>query len=130
MTTPSSIARLLALCLSILVAFALPAADVYSFPFQDNLGFGYGPNDAVQNVLRFQPVIPIRLGPVNLVTGTIIPILSRPTPAHTWDSLLCRSMPTWSMAGLHSPAALTAFELWGSRATTVEVVGSRFLTST
>ncbi len=36
-------------------------------------------------------------------------------------------MPTWSMAGLHSPAALTAFELWGSRVTTVEVVASRLI---
>jgi len=34
------------------------------------------------------------------------------------------------MAGLHPPAALTAFELWGFRATTVEVVASRFMTST
>jgi hypothetical protein len=35
-----------------------------------------------------------------------------------------------SMAGLHPPAALTAFGLWGFRATTVEVVASRFMTST
>jgi hypothetical protein len=58
-----------------------PVADLYSFPFQDNLGFGYGPNGAVQNVLNFQPVIPIHLGAVNLITRTIIPIVSQPTLA-------------------------------------------------
>ena len=46
---------------------------------------------------------------------------------HTGDSLLCTSMPTSSLAGLHSPAALTAFEWWGFRATTVEAVASRLV---
>ena len=56
-----------------------PVADIYSFPFQDNIGLGYGPNSAVQNVLNFQPVIPIHLGPVNLITRTIIPIVTQPS---------------------------------------------------
>jgi hypothetical protein len=56
-----------------------PVANVYSFPFQDNVGLGYGPNNAVQNVLNFQPVIPIHLGPVNLITRTIIPIVTQPS---------------------------------------------------
>jgi len=56
-----------------------PVADLYSFPFQDNIGLGYGPNDAVQNVLNFQPVIPIHLGPVNVITRTIIPIVTQPS---------------------------------------------------
>jgi hypothetical protein len=56
-----------------------PVADLYSFPFQDNIGFNYGPNQAVQNVLNFQPVIPIHLGPdVNLITRTILPIVTQP----------------------------------------------------
>jgi hypothetical protein len=58
-----------------------PIADAYSFPFQDNIGLGYGPNNAVQNVLNFQPVIPIHLGPVNVITRTIVPIISQPTLA-------------------------------------------------
>jgi hypothetical protein len=56
-----------------------PVADLYSFPFQDNIGFNYGPNQAVQNVLNFQPVIPIHLGPVNLITRTIFPIVTQPS---------------------------------------------------
>jgi hypothetical protein len=35
-----------------------PVADIYSFPFQDNIGLDYGPEKGVQNVLNFQPVIP------------------------------------------------------------------------
>jgi hypothetical protein len=56
-----------------------PVADIYSFPFQDNVGFGYGPNGAVQNVLNFQPVIPVHLGALNLITRTIVPIVTQPS---------------------------------------------------
>lgn len=56
-----------------------PVADIYSFPFQDNLGLNYGPNKQVQNVLNFQPVIPIHAGPVNIIARTIIPLVSTPS---------------------------------------------------
>jgi hypothetical protein len=56
-----------------------PVADVYSFPFQDNIGLNYGPNKGVQNVLNFQPVIPIHAGPVNIIARTIIPLVSNPS---------------------------------------------------
>jgi hypothetical protein len=103
MSTASRISRFLAVCLAVPLACATfaeeasnatskerteeelakavqnPVADIYSFPFQDNIGFGYGPNGAVQNVLNFQPVIPIHLGPVNVITRTIVPIISQPT---------------------------------------------------
>jgi hypothetical protein len=55
-----------------------PVADVYSFPFQDNIGLNYGPEKGVQNVLNFQPVIPIHAGPVNIITRTIIPLITNP----------------------------------------------------
>jgi hypothetical protein len=55
-----------------------PVADVYSFPFQDNIGLNYGPDKGVQNVLNFQPVIPIHAGPVNIITRTIIPLITTP----------------------------------------------------
>ena len=38
-----------------------PVANLISFQFQDNLGFGYGPDNAAQNILNFRPVIPIHL---------------------------------------------------------------------
>ncbi len=56
-----------------------PVADIYSFPFQDNIGLNYGPNKQVQNVLNFQPVIPIHAGPVNIIARTIIPLVSNPS---------------------------------------------------
>jgi hypothetical protein len=56
-----------------------PVADIYSFPFQDNIGLNYGPNKGVQNVLNFQPVIPIHAGPVNVITRTIIPLVTQPS---------------------------------------------------
>src|SRR5271165_922509 len=55
-----------------------PVADLYSFPFQDNIGLNYGPNKVVQNVLNFQPVIPIHAGPVNIITRTIVPLVWQP----------------------------------------------------
>jgi hypothetical protein len=55
-----------------------PVADIYSFPFQDNIGLNYGPEKGVQNVLNFQPVIPIHAGPINIITRTIIPLISNP----------------------------------------------------
>jgi hypothetical protein len=58
-----------------------PVADIYSFPFQDNLNFNYGPNQQVQNVFNFQPVIPIHAGPVNIITRTIVPVISNTIPA-------------------------------------------------
>jgi hypothetical protein len=56
-----------------------PVADLYSFPFQDNIGFNYGPTQAVQNVMNFQPVIPLHFGPLNVITRTIFPIITQPS---------------------------------------------------
>ena len=58
-----------------------PIADIYSFPFQDNLSPNYGKEKiyGVQNVLNFQPVIPIHAGPVNIIARTIIPLVTNPS---------------------------------------------------
>ena len=55
-----------------------PIASLISLPFQNNTTFNMGPNDRNQNVLNIQPVIPINLGPVNLITRTIVPVVYRP----------------------------------------------------
>ncbi len=56
-----------------------PVADLISLPFQNNTNFGLGPNDnKEQNILNIQPVIPINLGPVNLINRTIAPIIYQP----------------------------------------------------
>ena len=55
-----------------------PVADLISVPFESNTNFGVGPSNAVQEVLNIQPVIPIHLGTFNLITRTIIPLISQP----------------------------------------------------
>jgi hypothetical protein len=43
------------------------------------MNFGYGPNDHIQNVLNIQPVVPFSLNEDwNLVTRTILPLISQP----------------------------------------------------
>jgi hypothetical protein len=57
-----------------------PVADLISIPFQNNINFGVGPKDNVQNILNVQPVIPIDAGDrFNVITRTILPIVSSPT---------------------------------------------------
>lgn len=57
-----------------------PIANMISLPFQNNTNFEIGPDeDEVQNVLNIQPVIPFTINENwNLITRTIIPILSQP----------------------------------------------------
>ncbi len=53
-----------------------PVADMISFPMQNNTNFGVGPNQRVQDVLNFQPVIPFHLNAKwNLITRTILPVV-------------------------------------------------------
>ena len=58
-----------------------PVADMISIPFQDDIGFGYGPgNKGTQNVLNIQPVIPLHVTEDwNVITRTILPIVSQPS---------------------------------------------------
>lgn len=57
-----------------------PIANLISLPFQNNTTFGMGPNDdRTLNVLNIQPVVPFRLSEeFNLVTRTILPVISQP----------------------------------------------------
>ena len=56
-----------------------PVANLISVQFQDNLGFGYGPYNAAQNLLNFQPVIPIHLNQDwTLITRWVSPIVYQP----------------------------------------------------
>lgn len=59
-----------------------PVAKMVSVPFQNNFNFGIGPNNAMQYVLNFQPVIPFSLNEDwNLITRTILPTIDIPSPA-------------------------------------------------
>ena len=56
-----------------------PIADLISLPLQNNINFGVGPDDDVQNVLNIQPVIPVKLSENwSLITRTIAPVIYQP----------------------------------------------------
>jgi len=53
-----------------------------SFPIQNNTNFGIGPYSRDQDVLNFQPVIPLHLtAKWNLITRTILPVVWQPNPS-------------------------------------------------
>jgi len=52
---------------------ANPIANLMSFPLQNNTNFDIGPFNRTNNVLNFQPVIPLADG--KIITRTIIPIV-------------------------------------------------------
>jgi hypothetical protein len=58
-----------------------PVGDLVSLPFQNNMQFGVGPDDRVLDVLNIQPVYPFKLNDDwNLITRTILPVISSPGP--------------------------------------------------
>jgi hypothetical protein len=66
-----------------------PIANLISVPFQNNLTPGMGPDeDNTLNVLNIQPVVPFALSKdLTLVTRTILPVLSQPTPTGTQNGI-------------------------------------------
>ncbi len=66
---------------------ANPVASLVSVPFQSNLDFGIGANDAMRYTLNVQPVVPFGLNADwNLVTRTILPVIDAESPAPGVDS--------------------------------------------
>lgn len=56
-----------------------PVAAMISVPFQNNINFDVGPEEKTQNILNIQPIIPFNLNENwNLITRTIIPVISQP----------------------------------------------------
>ena len=56
-----------------------PIANMISVPFQYNMNFDTGPLDKTQHLLNIQPVYPVKLNADwNLITRTIVPVLSQP----------------------------------------------------
>ncbi|MFC1531472.1 neuromedin U [Gemmatimonadota bacterium] len=51
-----------------------PIANIYSLPLQNNTSFGVGPNEATNNTLNIQPVLPVTIGKVNLINRFILPV--------------------------------------------------------
>ncbi len=60
-----------------------PVANMISVPFQNNFNFDVGPLDRTEYILNIQPVIPFSLNEEwNVITRTIIPIVSEPAFLH------------------------------------------------
>ena len=63
-----------------------PVADLISLPFQNNTSYKFGPRERTQNVTNIQPVIPISINEDwNLITRTILPVISQPSFARGQD---------------------------------------------
>lgn len=89
-----------------------PIGDLYSFPFQSNTNFGFGPHNGTQDILNVQPVIPIHLTPDwNVITRTILPLVWSPDLAPI-PSVPFGTGPVIASAFL-SPAKTTNGWLWG-----------------
>src|SRR3954465_13273088 len=57
-----------------------PIGDLYSFPFQGNTNFSYGPNKGPQEILNAQPVTPPHAHP--RIPPHVAPRLEHPPPHH------------------------------------------------
>jgi hypothetical protein len=89
-----------------------PIGDLYSFPFQSNTNFNYGPHNGTQENLNIQPVIPIHINQDwTIITRTILPLIWQPSlaPAHT---VPFGTGPT-SFSAFLSPANPVNGWLWG-----------------
>jgi hypothetical protein len=57
---------------------ANPIASLISVPFQNNTFYGMGSYNGTQNIMNFQPVIPIKLNEDwNVITRVILPIVTQ-----------------------------------------------------
>jgi hypothetical protein len=59
-----------------------PIASVINVPLQNNTNLNVGPESGTLNVLNVQPVVPASIDQNwNIITRTILPVISSPTPA-------------------------------------------------
>jgi hypothetical protein len=90
-----------------------PIGDLYSFPFQNNTNFNYGPNKGTQNILNVQPVIPIHVNEDwNIITRTILPLIWQPSLQPNAQTVPFGTGPTTFSAFL-SPSKTVNGWLWG-----------------
>jgi hypothetical protein len=86
-----------------------PIANLVSLPFQDNTDFDIGTFNRTKNTLNINPVLPFTLGKsVNLITRTIIPIITQPVGADESTT----GLSDINLSLLFTPAKPGAF-IWG-----------------
>lgn len=55
-----------------------PLAKLMSIPFQNNMVWGIGPNDGSQNILNFQPVIPVSISrSITIINRIVFPVVAQ-----------------------------------------------------
>lgn len=55
-----------------------PVSNIISVPFQNNTVWGIGPNNGSQNILNFQPVIPLKITKgISMINRLVLPIISQ-----------------------------------------------------
>jgi hypothetical protein len=55
-----------------------PLSEAYRLPLQDNTTFRIGANNSIQNILNFQPVIPLEFEKFNIIGRFVVPFVSTP----------------------------------------------------
>jgi hypothetical protein len=89
-----------------------PIGDLYSFPFQSNTNFGYGPHGGTQELLNVQPVIPFHVTEDwNIITRTILPLVWNPDLSPVPTAAFGTGPTTFS--AFLSPAKPVNGWLWG-----------------
>lgn len=100
---------------------ANPIASLISVPFQNNTYYGIGAYKGTQNVLNFQPVIPVKINKDwNLITRVIVPIVTQYNV--TGENTSQSGLSDITASGFFSPAQTHNGLTWG--------VGSAFLIPT
>ena len=87
-----------------------PIGNVYSFAFQDNIDFKVGSNEATNNTLNIQPVLPVTVGNVNWINRTIIPVKTQGEVTAGLETVTGLGDITYQ--GIFSPAA-PGKVIWG-----------------
>ena len=92
-----------------------PIADMISLPFQSNTNFDVGPLKKTQEILNIQPVYPINLNSDwNLVTRTIMPVISQPAFTPSQDREF--GLGDIQFSAFLSPKQATGGWVWGAGA--------------
>ncbi len=88
-----------------------PVGNLISIPIQNNTNLNFGPEESIQNITNIQPVIPISVNADwNIVTRTILPIISNPSLAPGDDRT--SGIGDLQLTGFLSPAVPGKY-IWG-----------------
>jgi hypothetical protein len=102
-----------------------PISDLISLPIQNNFTSFTGPEDGILNILNIQPVIPVRVGSLNVINRIILPIVTVPAVTLGGDGTTGLGDINYQL--FFSPAKSRRFT-WGAGVVTVFPTGTETLT--